>query len=231
MAVNYISCFTITPLMMKSNKWQVLDSHLGVGNTIFFQAICSLANGKSLLSGLLLSEFDLLFVLTLDLLGLLSHMELNVAVGGKIRRDSTVGSVSSSSSFASSLGGNVSDGALCGVKHLFFGLAVSFKVLKQVQNVFTRLLGESTVMMMLVLAHGVSSGTTSVPSERNDVLLLKNALDIFDGLKKVHATTSTGSLISVLVMSTKIVDSGGSSYKITNYNAYSWMRQRVSCST
>ena len=65
-------------------------------------------------------------------------------------------------------------------------------------------------MMVDVFAHGVSAGTTSVPSERNDVLLLKNALDIFDSLKKVHASESTGSLISVLVMSSEIIDSGGS---------------------
>lgn len=41
----------------------------------------SLADGESLSGGLLLGQFDLLLVLTGNLLGLLSNMELNVAVG------------------------------------------------------------------------------------------------------------------------------------------------------
>lgn len=163
-----------------------------------------------MLSSLLFGEFDLLLVLALDGLGLLSNMELNVAVGGKIRRDSTVGSVSSSSTFASSLGANMGDLALCGVEHLLLSLAVSFKVLKEVQNVFTRLLRESTIVMVLVLTHGVSSGTTSIPSEGDDILLLLDALDIFNSLKKVHATKSSGSIVSVLVVSTEIINSRGS---------------------
>ena len=133
MAVNFISCFNLTPLLFNEYVWQVLFSQHGVSNTIFNdQAYNSLANSKSLLSSLLLGEFDLLLVLALDLLGFLSHMELNVAVGRKIGGDSTMGSVSSSSTFASSLGGDMSDSALCGVEHLLFGLTVSFKVLEQV---------------------------------------------------------------------------------------------------
>merc|ERR1712048_434517 len=110
-----------------------------------------------------------------------------MAVGGKIRRDSTMGSVSSSSTLASSLGGNMSDLALCGVKHLLLSLTVGFKVVKKVQNVFTRLLRESTIVMVNILAHGVSTGTTSIPSEGNNILLPHDALDIFNSLKKVHA--------------------------------------------
>lgn len=162
-----------------------------------------------MLSGLLLGEFDFLLILTLNLIGFLNYVHLNVAVGRKIRGDSTMGSVSSPSAFASSLDANMGDLALCGVEHLLFSLAVSFKVLEQIQNVFTRLLREATIVMVDVLAHGVSAGTTSVPSERNDVLLLKNTLDIFNSLEKVHTTTSTGSLISVLVMSAEVIDSSG----------------------
>jgi large subunit ribosomal protein L17e len=109
-----------------------------------------------------------------------------------------VGSVSSPSTLGGSLDANVGDFALCGVKHLLLRLAVGLEVLKQVQNVFTGLLRESTVVMVNVLAHGVSTRTTSVPSEGNNVLLLKNTLDIFNSLQKVHAAASTGSIVGVL---------------------------------
>lgn len=119
-----------------------------------------------------------------------------------------MGSIGSSSALGGSLDANVSDFTLGGVKHLLLGLTVGLEVLKQVQNVFTGLLRESTVMMVLVLAHGVSTRATSVPSEGNNVLLLKNTLDIFDGLNKVHTAASTGSIVGVLVVSSEIIDSG-----------------------
>merc|ERR1719443_2006195 len=112
-AVNCITCFTLIPKLFDESMWQDLVSHLGIRNTIFIHQAnkYSLADGESLLSSLLLGEFDLLLVLALDLLGLLSNVELNMAVGRKIGRDSTVGSVSSSSTFASSLGANMGDSA------------------------------------------------------------------------------------------------------------------------
>lgn len=119
-----------------------------------------------------------------------------------------MGSIGSPSALGGSLDADVGDLALCRVKHLLFGLTVGFEVLEQVQNVFTGLLRESTVMMVDILAHGVSTRTTSVPSEGNNVLLLKNTLDIFDGFNEVHATTSTGSIVSVLVVSSEVIDSG-----------------------
>ena len=121
-----------------------------------------------------------------------------------------MGSVSSPSTLGGSLDANVGDFALGGVKHLLLRLTVGLEVLKQVQNVFTGLLRESTVMMVDVLAHGVSTRATSVPSEGNNVLLLKNTLDIFDGLNKVHAAASTGSIVGVLVVSSKVIDSSSS---------------------
>ena len=124
-----------------------------------------------------------------------------------------MGSVSSPSTLGGSLDANVGDFALGGVKHLLLRLAVGLEVLKQVQNVFTGLLRESTVMMVDVLAHGVSTRATSVPSEGNNVLLLKNTLDIFDGFNEVHATACAGSIVSVLVVSSKVIDSSSSGYK------------------
>ena len=86
-------------------------------------------------------------------------------------------------------------------------------------------------MMVDVLAHGVSAGTTSVPSEGNNVLLLEDALDVFHGLKKVHTSKSTSGLISVLVVSSEIIDSSGNSYKMSASNTYSWGHRLVFCST
>ena len=68
-------------------------------------------------------------------------------------------------------------------------------------------------MMVDVFAHGVSAGTTSIPSEGNNVLLLKNTLDIFDGFNEVHATACAGSIVSVLVVSSKVIAPGRGGYK------------------
>ena len=121
-----------------------------------------------------------------------------------------MGSVGPSSATDSSLGGDMSDGAFFWVKRL--SLSVGLQILEEAKNVLARFLWESTIVMTNILAHGVSSGTTSVPSERNDVLLLENTLDVFDGLDEVHATKSTGSLISVLVVSSEVVNSSRGGY-------------------
>ena len=120
-----------------------------------------------------------------------------------------MGSIGSPSALGGSLDADVGDLAFCGVKHLLLGLTVGLEVLEQVQNVFAGLLRESTVVMVDILAHGVSARTTSVPSEGNNVLLLKNTLDIFDGFNEVHATACAGSIVSVLVVSSKVIAPGG----------------------
>ena len=68
-------------------------------------------------------------------------------------------------------------------------------------------------MMVDVLAHGVSAGTTSVPSEGNNLLVLKTVLHVLDGSVDLHALGSTSDFVSVLVVGAKVANSALSSCK------------------
>ena len=122
-----------------------------------------------------------------------------MAVGGEIWRDSTVSSESSSSSVNGSLGADVRDLALFNVETLLFSIGLN--VDKEGNNVLDRLCWVSTVVMVDVFAHSMSTWTTSKSSEWNDGFVLSYSLQIGDGLKEVESSACSGSLISVLKMS------------------------------
>lgn len=82
----------------------------------------SFANGELLLGGLLLGQSDLSLIGSGNVIGLLGHMELDVAVGGEVWRDTTMSSISSSSAVDGSLSGNMGDGALFWVEGLSHGV-------------------------------------------------------------------------------------------------------------
>ena len=163
------------------------------------------------MSNLFLCQSNLLFVLSGDWSSLLDNVELDVAVGGKVWGDSTMGSVGSSSSADSSLSGNMRDLALFGIESL--GLSVGLEVDKESSNVLDGLGWESTVVMTDVLAHGVSSWTTGVSSERNDGSVGGALIHVVDGLKEHHTSASSGGLVGVLVMSSQVSNSATSGYK------------------
>ena len=171
----------------------------------------SLANRQSLSSGLLLGQADLLLVLSGNLAGFLGAVELDVAVGRKVGRDATVGAVGSSAATDSALSGNVGDSALLGIEHL--GLSVGLEVLQERDDDLAGFLREATIVVAVVLAHGLASRTAGVAAERHDGLVLDDALKIGDGCVDVHATASAGSLVSVLVVHTHVVHSALSGYK------------------
>lgn len=156
-------------------------------------------DGKSLLSSLFLCQSNLLFVFSGNWSRFLNNVEFNMAVGGEIWRDSTVSSVSSSSSVDSSLGNNVGNLALFDVETLL--LSVRLEVGEESNDVLDGLLWESTVVMTDVLAHSVSSWSTGVSSEWNDRLVFENSLEVTNSLNEVEASASSGSLVGVLVMS------------------------------
>ena len=164
-------------------------------------------------SDLLLGQLDFLLVLSGNSVGLLSAMEFNVAVGGEVWGDSTVGSVGSSSTSDSSLSANVGDGALLDVETL--GLRVRLEVDEEVQDVLDGLLWESTVVMLILLAHSLSTWTTGESSEWDNVLVGKNFVHVLNGLKDVHTLASSSSLISVLEMGSQVVDLGRGGYNTT----------------
>ena len=93
----------------------------------------SLADGESLLSSLLLGQSGSTLFGSLDTLCLLGSDELDVAVGGQVGSDSTMGSVSSSSALDGSLHNEVSDGSLFNVESL--SLSVRLEVLEELDHV------------------------------------------------------------------------------------------------
>ena len=94
----------------------------------------SLANSESLLGSLLLGQSHLLILSSsLDVLSLLGGNELDVAVGGKVGSNSTVGSVCSSSALNSSLDGEVGNEALFNGQTLCLG--VGSEILEKLEYV------------------------------------------------------------------------------------------------
>eukprot|EP00355_Strombidium_rassoulzadegani_P003928 CAMPEP_0168627222 /NCGR_PEP_ID=MMETSP0449_2-20121227/11105_1 /TAXON_ID=1082188 /ORGANISM="Strombidium rassoulzadegani, Strain ras09" /LENGTH=191 /DNA_ID=CAMNT_0008669379 /DNA_START=277 /DNA_END=853 /DNA_ORIENTATION=- len=158
----------------------------------------SFSDGESLLGSLLLGDSDLLLVLSGDGAALLGDVELDVAVGRQVRRDSSVGSVGSSSALDGSLGADVGDLALFDVELL--GLGVGLEVSKEGEHVVNGLGGEPSVVVVKVLAHGLAAGASSVPSEWDDGFVLEGPLHVLNGLEQVEASASAGGLISVLVV-------------------------------
>jgi len=155
-----------------------------------------------------------LFVFSGNSSGLLNNVELDVAVGGKIWGDSTVSSVGSSSSVNSSLCGNMADLASFDIKT--FMLGVGFQVLEETDDVSDRLLWESTIVMLVDFAHGLSSWSSSESSERNDGSVIENSLHIVDGFQDVETSACSSSLISVFEMDSLIIRSALSSYRTKN---------------
>ena len=128
-----------------------------------------------------------------------------MAVGGQVGGDSTVGSVSSSSALNSSLGGDVRDLALLNIKTLSFSVAL--EVSKESNHVLDGLLRPSTVMVVHLLAHGVSARSTGVSSEGDDALVLKASLEVLDGSGEHESSAGSGSLVCVLVVCSQVVNS------------------------
>jgi hypothetical protein len=122
-----------------------------------------------------------------------------------------VSSVGSSSSVNSSLCGNMADLASLDIKT--FMLSVGFQVFEETDNVSDRFLWESTIVMLVDLAHSLSSWSSSESSEWNDRSVIDNSLHIVDGFQDVETSACSSSLISVFKMDSLIIRSALSSYK------------------
>ena len=119
-------------------------------------------------------------------------------------------SVGSSSSVNSSLCGNMADLASLDIKT--FMLSVGFQVFEETDNVSDRFLWESTIVMLVDLAHSLSSWSSSESSEWNDRSVIDNSLHIVDGFQDVETSACSSSLISVLEMGSQVIDSAFSGY-------------------
>ena len=103
---------------------------------------CSLSNSKSLSGGLLFGNSSLRLVTLLHISTFLDAVELNVAVGGKVWPNATVGTVGSSASLNGSLDNNVVDDALVDIESL--GLSIGLKVDKKLLDGLTGLFWPTT---------------------------------------------------------------------------------------
>lgn len=98
--------------------------------------------------------------------GLLVALEFNMAVAGEVGRNSTMGSVSASTSRDGSLADGMVDDASLNIESLLLG--VSLEVLEERFDGLDRLLGPSSKLVLEDLALGVTADTTSVHSEWDD---------------------------------------------------------------
>ena len=79
-----------------------------------------------------------------------------------------------------------------------------------------RLLWVSTIRVTHVFAHGVMSGTASISPERDDAFVCHDILHVLDGFEQIESSASPSSFISVLKVSSQVIDSAFSRYKINN---------------
>jgi hypothetical protein len=131
---------------------------------------------------------------------LFSSVEFNVTVVGKVGGNATVGTVCSSATLNSEVSGSVGDNALGEIESL--GLAVSLEVEEEFADSFDRLFGPSTGLGSENLALGVSRDGVLV--ERNNLLVFKNVVHVFDCLVNQKSLAGTGGVVSVLEMSSKV---------------------------
>ena len=81
-----------------------------------------------------------------------------------------------------------------------------------------RLLWESTVVMLVDLAHGLSTWSSGESSEWNDRSVVENSLHIVDGFQDVETSACSSSLISVFKMDSLIVRSA-----LSRFGWLSWL--------
>jgi hypothetical protein len=124
-----------------------------------------------------------------------------------------VSSIGSSSTSDGSLSADMGDRALLDIETL--GLRVRLEVGEEVKDVLDGLFWESTVVMLILLAHSLSSWATSESSEWDNVLMGKDLVHVLNGLKDVHTLASSSSLIGVLEMGSQVVDLGRGGYNTT----------------
>ena len=162
-------------------------------------------------SGLLLGEAGSLLIGLLDAGGLLVALEFDMAVGGKVGRNSTMGSVSASSSGDGSLADGMVDNASLDIESFLF--SVGLKVLEEELNSLDGLLGPSSKLVLEDLALGVTADTTGVHSERNDGFFSEASVHVLDGLVNFKTLACAGNIVRVLVMDSQVTDLTDGGYR------------------
>ena len=133
-----------------------------------------------------------------------------MAVAGEVGADTTVGTVGSSAAGDGALDNDVVDDTSVDVE--LGSLSVGLEVDEELANGLEGLLGPSTLSVLPLLALSVAADTSDIPTERNNLLVLKTVLHIVDGSLKLHALGGTGHFVSVLVVGTQVRDPALSRY-------------------
>ena len=133
-----------------------------------------------------------------------------MAVAGEVGADTTVGTVGSSAAGDGALDNDVVDDTIVDVE--LGSLSVGLEVDEKLANGLEGLLGPSTLSVLPLLALSVAADTSDIPTERNNLLVLKTVLHILDGSLKLHALGGAGHFVSVLVVGTQVRDPALSRY-------------------
>jgi len=167
---------------------------------------CSLSNSKSLSGGLLFGNSSLWFVTFLHVSALLDTVEFNMAVGGKVRTDATVGTVGSPASLNGSVDNNMVDDALVHIKSL--SLSISLQVNEKLLDGFTGLFWPTTEGNTVDFAGLSGSPNTSrMSSVRNDGLVCDNSVHMGDSSLNLQSLAEAGCFVTVLVVGSQVGNS------------------------
>jgi len=128
-----------------------------------------------------------------------------MTVGGLVRGDSTVGTVSTSATRDGSLADGVVNNASVDVESL--ALSVGSEILEEFADSEEGLLGPSSESVLEFLSLGVSANTTSVNSEWNDRSVLETSVHVVDSFIELQSLACVGNIVSVLVVSSQIRNS------------------------
>ena len=143
-----------------------------------------------------------------DIDGFFSGPHLDVSLGRKIGTDSTVSSISSSSTFSSSVDSNVFDGEIFQV----FSVSVGFEVVDQTENNSDTLFWPSTQSLSELSGLTGSSDTTEVFQIWNASSVGQNILQVLFSFWDSETFNCVCCLIGVLIMNSQVLSGGSGNF-------------------
>merc|ERR1719244_1628017 len=123
-------------------------------------------------------------------------------MGCSVRINPTMGPVSPTSHFWSSIHLNMFNDEVVSIKALVFGIALG--IFHQVQQELSRLQRPSTLGSTVNISLSMTSNSTHKPPERNDLLMSDNILQIFGGTVQRHGLDSLSCLSSILEVNPQV---------------------------
>jgi len=136
-------------------------------------------------------------------LGTLTEDKLDVRGVGHVSGDATVGTIHTTTHLRSTLSSDVIDEKTVQVKLLALGVGLS--VLDERQQDLAALLGPATLSAAVpLMALSLAANLAIEATERNDLLLLKNVVEVLLGADESHTLNSGTNLTHVLEVSAHV---------------------------